>query len=185
MTGRERDLSAFSRPPADRASGLAGRLPTRPAPAPPAPAPEAPAATPDVPPPAQTPPAGTGKRVGKTPKLPAVPDLKGSYSVYLPDELLAQVAEQLAGRTLGEFVLDGYDEVYERLEQRFRPPGPSRSGLPPRTRRPRRATGPLRERHPRWTAAEYAVLEARRLELGAPSRSAFVTAILELYVGNE
>lgn len=185
----DRDLSAFRKPSSSRAGNLSGRLgrsahaPTEPTPV------QAQAAEDDAlvaSPVPTTPPSSAAARPG-TPasrKASTAPDRKSSYSVYLPDDLLDRVAAQLDGRTLGEFVLDGYEQVHGDLPQRFRPPSTSTSGLPPRTRRPRRSAGTLRERHPRWTEVEFAVLEAQRLELGAPSRSEFVTAVLELYLGS-
>lgn len=184
----DRDLSAF-RKPASRAGNLSGRL-GRSAHAPTEPTPVQAQGTEDdalgTSPLPTTPPSSAAARPSRPAdkKASTARDVKSSYSVYLPDDLLDRVATQLDGRTLGEFVLDGYEQVYGDLPQRFRPPSTSASGLPPRTRRPRRSAGTLRERHPRWTEVEFAVLEAQRLELGAPSRSEFVTAVLELYLGS-
>jgi hypothetical protein len=118
----------------------------------------------------------------------AVPDFPGadrkrSWPAYVPAPLLERIRGDVGDRTLGEWLLDAYEAVHDRLPARFPQRTPT-AGLPPRTRRPRRGTGGLVEVQLRLTRAEVAVLEQRMDDLGGPSRSAFVTAVAELHLGS-
>lgn len=93
------------------------------------------------------------------------------------------MAETKGARSNGEWILDGFEAINDRLPERF--PGAAArraSGLPPRTPRARSRVEDPKETPLRLTGAEIDVLEARRVELGSPNRSEFVTAIAELYI---
>lgn len=178
MTDARRDLSALT---GGRAGALAGKLTPRPAPTPAAeptteqePAP--------APPPA-TPPPRPRRRTAPTVAAGAESWRKQSWPAYIPAPLLERIRADVEDRTLGEWLLDAYEAVHDRLPARFPQRTPT-AGLPPRTRRPRRGTGGLVEVQLRLTRAEVAVLEQRMDDLGGPSRSAFVTAVAELYLGS-
>lgn len=204
MTSGGRDLSGFRKP--GRAGGLTGKLGPRPtasvsASEQPAtdldssdepPTPDA-TAEPDDAPPRPMPPVEQEQTSRSRPRrqqkgdAPAPePDRavqrKQSWSVYLPGPVFEKARTVQGRRSYGEVVLDAFEDTYDQLAGHFSPPPESRSGLPPRTRRPRRDMENLQEVHLRWTKEEYDVVEARRVALGAPARSEFVTTILELYL---
>lgn len=127
-----------------------------------------PPSTPAHPDPAPAPPAG-GKR--------------GTIA-YLPTDVKArlEVVAQQAAQTYTEWFLDQFDALYDQLADEFTPPPQRRSPLPARARAPRRrvSLGPSTMLQLRLTSDELAAIDERRAQLGGPSRSEFVTRIIEL-----
>jgi hypothetical protein len=103
---------------------------------------------------------------------------------YLPTEVKArlEIATRAAAQTYTEWFLDQFDALYDQLAEEFPPPPQRRSPLPTRTRPPRRRVGlgPSTMLQLRLTSAELAAIDERRAQLGRPSRSEFVTRIIEL-----
>lgn len=189
MTSDPRDLSALRTPP-DRAAGLGGLLgkprSERPTPE------SAPSAEQQAPPadspqtlPVQDVAAPRSKPKAK-PRRVADDDenKKQAVPVYLPGPLFAQVkgAAGQAGMTYTDWLLDVYERVHAELDTVFTRPAPRQSGLPPRKPQRRRVDTPTPVQL-RLTGVELAVLEARREEVGGPSRSEFWTKIADLGLG--
>jgi hypothetical protein len=105
---------------------------------------------------------------------------------YLPAELKTRMEEaaRLAHQTYTEWFLNQFDDLYEELADQFEPPPQRRSPLPARARARRRRVGlgPSTMVQLRLTGEELAAIDERRDQLGAPSRSEFVTRIIELGV---
>jgi hypothetical protein len=103
---------------------------------------------------------------------------------YLPAEVKArlEVAARDAAQTYTEWFLDQFDALYDQLAEEFTPPPQRRSPLPARAKAPRRRVGlgPLTMLQLRLTGEELAAIDERRAQLGGPSRSEFVTRIIEL-----
>jgi hypothetical protein len=103
---------------------------------------------------------------------------------YLPTEVKArlEIATRAAAQTYTEWFLNQFDALYDQLVEEFPPPPQRRSPLPTRTRPPRRRVGlgPSTMLQLRLTTAELAAIDERRAQLGGPSRSEFVTRIIEL-----
>jgi hypothetical protein len=106
---------------------------------------------------------------------------KQAVPVYLPGPLFSQVkaAAGQAGMTYTDWLLDVYERVHSQLDTVFTRPAPRQSGLPPRKPQRRRVDTPTPVQL-RLTGVELAVLEARREEVGGPSRSEFWTKIAQL-----
>lgn len=103
---------------------------------------------------------------------------------YLPAELKTRLedAARRAEQTYTEWFLDQFDVLYDELVHEFEPPTQRRSPLPPRARARRRRVGlgPSTMVQLRLTGEELAAIDERWEQLGAPSRSEFVTRIIEL-----
>lgn len=103
---------------------------------------------------------------------------------YLPAEVKArlEVAARDAAQTYTEWFLDQFDALYDQLAEEFTPPQQRRSPLPARAKAPRRRVGlgPSTMLQLRLTGDELAAIDERRAQLGGPSRSEFVTRIIEL-----
>lgn len=103
---------------------------------------------------------------------------------YLPIEVKArlEVATRAAAHTYTEWFLDQFDALYDQLVDEFPPPRQRRSPLPTRARPPRRRVGlgPSTMLQLRLTTEELAAIDERRAQLGGPSRSEFITRIIEL-----
>lgn len=114
---------------------------------------------------------------------PAAGGKRGTIA-YLPAEVKArlEVVARDAAQTYTEWFLDQFDALYDELAEEFTPPSPRRSPLPVRARAPRRRVGlgPLTMLQLRLTGDELAAIDERRMQLGGPSRSEFVTRIIEL-----
>jgi len=109
-------------------------------------------------------------------------DRKGAVPIYLPGPLFAQMkaAAAAAGETYSDWFLDVYARVEPVLADQF-PTTAARAavGLPPRKLVRRRVDTPTPVQL-RLSQNELAVLEAKRNQIGSPSRSAFATAVVEL-----
>lgn len=111
---------------------------------------------------------------------PAPAGRKRPYPAYLPGPLTDRLKEAAGTTSYAEWVLDAYRRVHTRLEEVFGPPAADDSGLPPRPRPPRRHVERLTSIQLRLTEQEIDVLERKRAELGGPSKSEFITALVEL-----
>lgn len=175
-----RDLSALTQPPS-RAAGLAGLMPPRPDP--PARAPEP--VDVDVAPVEQDSTTAPTRPRRAAPKRKADTNTssaaKRAVPVYLAGPLFARLkdAAAAAGSTYSDWFLDAYERVHEQLGERFVQPPRRSSGLPPRAPQRRRVDTPTPVQL-RLTGEELQVLERKRAELGDPSRSAFVSEVVEL-----
>lgn len=133
--------------------------------------------------PLSTPPQTRPARPKPTPRIPAGSAKRGTIA-YLPAELKAQLEDtaRRAQQTYTEWFLDQFDILYDELSQEFEPPAQRRSPLPARIRARRRRVGlgPSTMVQLRLTGEELAAIDERREQLGAPSRSEFVTRIIEL-----
>jgi hypothetical protein len=118
----------------------------------------------------------------KKAKPPAPAGRKRPYSAYLPGSLADRLKEAAGTTSYAEWVLDAYRRVHTRLEEVFGPPAADDSGLPPRPRPPRRHVERLTSIQLRLTEQEIDVLERKRAELGGPSKSEFITAVVELHL---
>lgn len=176
MTENRRDLSALSTPPR-RGAGLAGGLPPRGS------APSAPEST-------ETQDEETtgdsaeerSKRARKQPmsRAPTSSGRKKPWTVYIPVDVADEVEQALDGKPWTAWVLDAYRHVHARLTERFVPAEADDSGLPTRPMGARRDVDHPREKQLRLTDAEIRVLESKMESLGGPTRSAFITAVVEL-----
>jgi hypothetical protein len=133
----------------------------------------------------RTRPAVRGKARQRAPAdLPA--SAKRGTIAYVPAELKARLEEaaRRAQQTYTEWFLDQFDSLYDELGEEFAPPQQRRSPLPVRARARRRRVGlgPSTMVQLRLTGEELAAIDERREQLGAPSRSEFVTRIIELGV---
>ena len=103
---------------------------------------------------------------------------------YLPAEVKErlEVAARAAAQTYTEWFLDQFDALYDELAEEFPPPPQRRSPLPARARSPRRRVGlgPSTMVQLRLTTEELCAIDERRAQLSGPSRSEFVTRIIEL-----
>lgn len=178
MTTDPRDLSALTTPPPGRAAGLAGSLgPSRPTRSPQPTTPAVPAALPD---------REEQPDTARARKRKPAPARKRPVAVYIPAATRARLRDKLAGDTYSGWVLNAYRRVHEQLGDVFEPADTDTrdgSGLPVRPRGARRNVKDLTPLQLRLTDDELAVLERRRVELGGPSRSAFITAIIDLGLG--
>lgn len=110
-------------------------------------------------------------------------------AAYLPADLRRQVgiAAKQEDSTLGEWLLDAYEAVFDRLDEVYGGPQDSgatrRSGLPQRRRRRREVEVGVQVQFS-LTGAELAVLEEHMSRLGVGSRSEFLTTIAELGLGH-
>lgn len=182
MTADRRDLSNLTAPP-PRAAGLT--LPPRrtaPTTTPHADAGSAREVEPEVEPGFIDVPVRekTERAKPKKAKPPAPAGRKRPYSAYLPGSLADRLKEAAGTTSYAEWVLDAYRRVHTRLEEVFGPPAADDSGLPPRPRPPRRHVERLTSIQLRLTEQEIDVLERKRAELGGPSKSEFITALVEL-----
>lgn len=139
-----------------------------------------------APPPRQEeePPAAGSSVTQRTPAPANVPvSPKRGTIAYLPAELKAQMedAARRAQQTYTDWFLDQFDVLYDELAEEFEPPQQRRSPLPVRARARRRRVGlgPSTMVQLRLTREELAAIDERREQLGAPSRSEFVTRIIE------
>lgn len=182
LRGTGRDLSALKKSP-----GLRALQPD------PVPADEAAAESPqDLTQPApleeESPPT-TRPAARSTHRIPAPVDPrspKRGTIAYLPTELKARLEDAARGaqQTYTEWFLDQFDLLYDELVKEFEPPQQRRSPLPVRARGRRRRVGlgPATMVQLRLTREELAAIDERCEQLGAPSRSEFVTRIIELGV---
>ena len=103
---------------------------------------------------------------------------------YLPAEVKERLeaAARAAAQTYTEWFLNQFDALYDQLAEEFPPPPQRRSPLPARARPPRRRVGlgPSTMLQLRLTSAELSAIDDRRAQLSKPSRSEFVTRIIEL-----
>ena len=92
-----------------------------------------------------------------------------------------EAAARAAAQTYTEWFLNQFDALYDQLAEEF-PPLQRRSPLPARARSPRRRVGlgPSTMLQLRLTSEELAAIDERRAQLSGPSRSEFVTRIIEL-----
>lgn len=104
--------------------------------------------------------------------------------VYVPADLLRRLREITVrdATSYGAWFLDRFDEFYDELATIYQPPAERRSPLPPRRRESRRRVDTPTQLQLRITGDELAVIDQRMAELGAPSRSEFVTAVIKLGV---
>lgn len=114
----------------------------------------------------------------------AVAGGKRGTIAYLPAEVKARLeaAARAAAQTYTEWFLDQFDALYDQLAEEFPPPPQRRSPLPARARSPRRRVGlgPSTMLQLRLTSEELLAIDERRAQLSGPSRSEFVTRIIEL-----
>lgn len=103
---------------------------------------------------------------------------------YLPAEVKERLeaAARAAAQTYTEWFLNQFDALYDQLAEEFPPPPQRRSPLPARARPPRRRVGlgPATMLQLRLTSEELSAIDERRAQLSGPSRSEFVTRIIEL-----
>jgi hypothetical protein len=102
--------------------------------------------------------------------------------VYLPAELADRFRDH-AGQddtSYGAWFLDRFDELYDALADVYEPATQRRSPLPPRQRESRRRVVTPTQLQLRLTTEELEVVDKRAAELGAPSRSEFVTTVIDL-----
>lgn len=186
MTADRRDLSNLTAP-TPRAAGLT-LPPRRTAPAAPLRAPDTeperePDSEPEV---VEAVVAAPVRESTERPKprkaKPPVPGgRKRPYPVYLPGPLADRLKEAAGVTSYAEWVLAAYRRVHTRLVDVFGPPpAADDSGLPPRPRSPRRHVEKPTAIQLRLTEQEIDVLERKRAELGGPSKSEFITAVVEL-----
>jgi len=118
-----------------------------------------------------------------SPVAPATGGKRGTIA-YLPAEVKArlEVAARTAAQTYTEWFLYQFDALYDQLAEEFTPPPQRRSPLPARARAPRRriGPGPSTMLQLRLTSEELAAIDERRAQLGGPSRSEFITRIIEI-----
>jgi hypothetical protein len=118
------------------------------------------------------------------PPVAAATGGKRGTIAYLPAEVKArlEVVARDATQTYTEWFLYQFDALYDQLAEEFTPPPQRRSPLPARTRPPRRriGPGPSTMLQLRLTSEELAAIDERRAQLGGPSRSEFITRIIEL-----
>lgn len=120
---------------------------------------------------------------GSKPETPAFVRRKRPYPVYLPGALADRLKEVAGVTSYAGWVLDAYRHVHGRLADVFGlPASPDDSGLPPRPRSPRRRVEKPTALQLRMTEQEIDVLERKRAELGGPSKSEFITAVVELHL---
>ena len=107
---------------------------------------------------------------------------KRAVIVYLPGELLDELraAKRSPAETYTDWVLDAFDEHYDRLEEVYVQLPPRRSPLPPKRRLRRRGINTPTPVQLRFEEDELAPLEERRNQLQVESRSEFITTIIEL-----
>jgi hypothetical protein len=118
------------------------------------------------------------------PPVAAAAGGKRGTIAYLPAEVKArlEIAARDAAQTYTEWFLYQFDALYDQLAEEFTPPPQRRSPLPARARAPRRRVGPGPSTmlQLRLTSGELAAIDERRAQLGGPSRSEFITRIIEL-----
>jgi hypothetical protein len=118
------------------------------------------------------------------PPVAAVTGGKRGTIAYLPAEVKArlEVVAHDAAQTYTEWFLYQFDAFYDQLAEEFTPPPQRRSPLPARARAPRRriGPGPSTMLQLRLTSEELAAIDERRAQLGSPSRSEFITRVIEL-----
>lgn len=182
---------AFNKPRVDRAAGLSGLLPaTRPPRAVPVPAPaethhQDVAATSDAT--VSRPVAVTSKQRPSAVKqrVSEQANIVSNVAVYLEPDLLELVRQRrrLAEVSYDQLVGDAFAAVGdEELARVFQPePGAtSTSGMPTRQRRVRGTAGIQIQL--RLDTNQRAWIDKKQLDVGAPSRSALVAAVLRLHL---
>jgi phytoene dehydrogenase-like protein len=134
------------------------------------------------PPQARRPPLKAARR-DPAPVTAAAGGKRGTIA-YLPAEVKERLeaAARAAAQTYTEWFLNQFDALYDQLAEEFPPPPQRRSPLPARARPPRRRVGlgPSTMLQLRLTSEELSAIDERRAQLSGPSRSEFVTRIIEL-----
>jgi hypothetical protein len=105
-------------------------------------------------------------------------------TVYLPAELAGRVRDAALDErlSLGEWLLDAYDRLFDRLDDVYAPQEEARrpSGLPARRRPRRRTVASGTQLQFALTGQELAVLDEHRDRVGVDSRSEWFTTIAEM-----
>jgi hypothetical protein len=115
-----------------------------------------------------------------------VPGAPQNVPVYLPAELLEQLKERTYRErsTYADVLIDAFDSVPDdALAEDFSvvaPPPPTSSGIPRRATRRRGGAGIQIQL--RLDSAQRAWIDTKAEQLGAPSRSALVSAVLARYL---
>lgn len=180
------DLSGVFAPPqpVNRASSLAGKLASRPAPEPTAPGP-----SPDVDPPHQAIKPKTHKPrpvPEATPEPPPRPTsgTMRAVVVYLPISLRERLRNAEGDLSQTGVILMAINATHEQLRTLFTPTDTAAASLfrTPPSRRRRTPTEPLVQVTMRLPTDDIAIIDQMVQTTGAPGRSVFVTAALELYL---
>lgn len=169
----------------DRAAGLQGLLPARPA------APEGPAASRDLSVvPDQSEPARLTESVAPAPVRTSpgsAADVVRSVAVYLPVDLLERLRTTTRSRqmTYAELLVEAAAAHLEGLSQSFQTPRPATrpSGMPARPNQGTRQPGVQVQL--RLDGHQVAWLDDQAARLGASSRTALVVALLRPHLGSD